>query len=112
MKYAIIRLGGKQFKISEGNTISVERQSEPLNIEVLSYADGEDISIGNPTLDNIDIKVKMGDETKEKTRVARFRAKSRHRRVYGHKQPFSAITIEKISKKDKKEVKETKEVNK
>lgn len=97
-KYAIIQLGGKQFKITEGLEFRLERQ-EKLDIGVLLYFDGKNVEIGEPLLTGITVKAKIiGEEKAPKIRVARFRAKSRHRRVKGHKQPMSVVKVESISK--------------
>ena len=109
MKYAIIELGGKQFKIQEGDTFKLERQ-KALSFGVLMYSDGKETLIGQPTLANIDIKAEIiGVERAKKIRVARFKSKSRYRKVRGHKQPLSVVKVEKISKKSstKKAVAET-----
>lgn len=101
-KYAIIQLGGKQFKITEGLEFKVDRQ-EKLNIGVLLYSDGKTVEIGEPLLTGVNVKAKIvGNETAPKIRVARFKSKSRYRRVKGHKQPISVVKVESISKGAKK----------
>jgi len=97
MNYAIVRLGGKQFRITEGDTISVERQQSPVNVEVLAYAEGDTITLGTPLLTNITVIADIIDETTVKTVVSRYKSKSRYRKSNGHKQPFSTIKISKIS---------------
>ena len=100
-KYAIIQLGGKQFKIEEKQKIKLERQKK-LDVEVLLYNDGKTITIGNPTVKGVVVDAKIvNDEIKDKTRVARFRSKSRHRRVKGHKQPMCVVEILSIGKQAK-----------
>jgi large subunit ribosomal protein L21 len=110
MKYAIVKLGGKQFKITEGLKFDVERQSD-LVFDVLYYTDGKEILVGEPVLTDIVVKAKIVEDKKaRKIRVARYKSKSRYRRVQGHKQPISVIEIESIStKKAKTETKEVKE---
>ena len=112
MNYAIIRLGGKQFKVVEGDTINVERQSSPVKVDVLAYAEDENIIIGTPVISNIEIKADIIDEDNVKTIVARYKSKSKYRKVNGHKQPFSVIKISKISKKDSVKKTKTKETKK
>ena len=97
-KYAIIQMAGKQFKITEGLEFKVERQ-EKLNIDVLLFADGKTVEIGEPIVKGVIVKAKiLGEETAPKIRVARFKSKSRYRRVKGHKQPMRVVKIEKITK--------------
>ena len=110
-KYAVIKLGSKQFLIREGDVIELERQQKPLKIEVLMYFDGSESIIGEPELNNVDIKAEIiEDKLGEKVRVARFKKKSRYNKVKGHRQPVSVIKIEKIGgllkvkEEDKKKV--------
>lgn len=98
MKYAIVRLGGKQFKVSEGDVFNVERQANPLSIEVLAYSEGETLELGTPVLTDVIVKAEITDEDTVKTRVARYKSKSRYRKVNGHKQPFSVIKVTEIAK--------------
>ena len=109
MKYAIVALGGKQIKIKEGQTFSIERQ-EKLNMEVLAYSAGKEFLVGSPTLADIIVKASIvGEERAPKITVARYKSKSRYRRKKGHRQPMSVVTIESILKKgEKAEKKETK----
>ena len=103
MKYAVVRLGGKQFKIKEGTKIEVERQKTPLQFDVLFYSDNGNTMIGNPIVEGITVSAKVIEEKlDEKIRVARFKSKSRYRKVKGHRQPLSVIEIEKIGKGTKK----------
>jgi len=97
MNYAIVRLGGKQFKIEEGDTVTVERQQSPVNVEVLAYAEGDNITLGTPVLTNITVTAEVIDEKTVKTVVSRYKSKSRYRKSNGHKQPFSIVKISKIS---------------
>jgi large subunit ribosomal protein L21 len=99
MKYAVISLGGKQFKIKEGDTFKLERQKK-LDINVLLYVDGDKVEVGTPSLSGVKVDAKIvREERGPKIRVARFKSKSRYRKVKGHKQPLSVVEIVKISKK-------------
>lgn len=113
-KFAIIKIDGKQMKVSEGDTFKVNRQ-EKLDITVLAYSDGKVFAVGTPVLEDIVVKAKIsGEERGRKIDVSRFRSKSRHRRNRTHRQPLSLVTIESINKKgtaatsQKKEEKEEK----
>lgn len=107
-KYAIIQLDGKQFKVTEGLEFKVNSQ-EKLNIGVLLYSDGKVLEIGNPLLTDVEVKAKIiGADRAPKIIVARFKSKSRYRKVKGHTQPLSIIKIESIGKKETKEKKEVK----
>lgn len=109
-KYAIIQLGGKQFKVVEGSTLKVDHQIA-LSIDVLAYSNGSELTLGAPFMEDVTVKAEL-DETplSKKTTVSRFRSKSRHRRKLGHKQPLSLVTISSISLKGEKVAKEDKKV--
>ncbi len=108
MAYAIIALGGKQFKVQEGDTFKLERQSE-LKPEVLLYVDEDGTIVGQPVIEDISVKATViSEERDSKVRVARFRAKSRYSKVKGHRQPISIIKIESIDKKGKQKAVEAK----
>jgi len=98
MKYAVVRLGGRQFKIEEGRQLTVDRFSGEVG-DVLLFVDGDDVRIGRPLVEGVKIKTKVVDEGFEKTEIRRFKAKSRYRKVKGHKQPVTKILIEKIEVK-------------
>jgi len=96
MKYAIAQLGGKQVKICEGATFKLERQKD-LKFDVLLFSEDSKVLIGTPYLKNINVSADIvGEERTKKIRVARFKSKSRYRKVKGHRQPISVITIKKI----------------
>ncbi|PWU22456.1 50S ribosomal protein L21 [Candidatus Cerribacteria bacterium 'Amazon FNV 2010 28 9'] len=103
MKYAVIQLSGKQHVVREGEKLQVDRleggEQEALTIkDVLLIADGETVSIGAPFVEKAVVKAKIVSHEKgEKIRVATFKAKSRQRKVRGHRQHLTTIEIEKIS---------------
>ena len=93
MKYAVIRLGNRQFKVEEGQNLTVDRFDGKIS-EVLLLVDGETVKIGKPLVEGVKIRTKIIDEGFEKTEIRRFKAKSRYRKVKGHKQPKTTIRIE------------------
>ncbi len=102
MKYVVIQTGGKQYRVSEGDVIEVEHlasekdQAITFN-EVLLYANGNSSKIGMPFVDGISVGAMVIDHIRgEKIRVAKFKAKARHRRVTGHRQSLTRIKIEAI----------------
>jgi len=98
MKYAIIAFGGKQLKVSEGDTFNIEEQGE-LSSSVLAYSDGEKLEVGTPVLSDMTVKLsKVEDKKDKKVRVVRFKSKSRYHKVKGHRQPISVVKVEKIGK--------------
>ena len=101
-KYAIIQLLGKQHKVSLGDTIVVDRlpQEEGKTFEikeVLLVADGADLKIGQPLVEGASVSLKVLSHDKaKKIRVATYKAKSRTRKVKGHRQHQSTLEITKI----------------
>ena len=110
MEYAIIKSGGKQYKVSEGDIIEVDKLSSDKNKQSLRSGDlkdvifenvlllvsDSDVKIGKPTL-SAKVKGKLLEDFKgEKIRVAKFKSKVRYRRVTGFRAQLSRIKIEKI----------------
>lgn len=95
MKYAIVRIGGRQFKVEEGKNLTVDRFDGKIN-EVLLFVDGDKVKIGKPLVSGVKVKTKVIEEGTEKTEVRRFKAKSRYRKVKGHKQPTTKLLVEKL----------------
>lgn len=111
MKYAVIQTGGKQYTVSEGDILEVERlstkpqESIVFNDVLLYVADG-DVKVGMPYIAGMSIAAEVIADVKgEKIRVAKFKAKARYRRTTGHRQSLSQIKIIQIgSEKEKKVV--------
>lgn len=108
MDYAVIETGGKQYKVTSGQTLEieklpVEKDENVLFDKVLLYVSEGKTEIGTPYLSDIVVKAKMVDQIKgEKIRVAKFKAKSRYRKVMGHRQLISKVLIESIKKEKQK----------
>ncbi|MBU1036608.1 50S ribosomal protein L21 [Patescibacteria group bacterium] len=102
MKFAVIKTGGKQYKVCEGEKLKVEKlnkkKDESFDFDqVLLFADGDKTEIGTPSL-NRKVKAKILDQGKaKKIRVVKYKPKIRYHKVYGHRQPFTQVQIEKIS---------------
>lgn len=107
MKYAIISSGGKQYKVQEGDVISVDSLSlkpdEKYTFEdVLLFTDEGKVKVGAPKVSGVVVSGSVIKEEKgEKIRVAKFKAKARYRKVIGYRHTFSKIKIDKIALKDK-----------
>lgn len=103
MKYAVIKTGGKQYKVREGDIIEVERMaSQPEDTvtfpEVLLYTNDGVAAIGQPVVDGIVVSGKvLANMRGEKIRVAKYKAKVRYRRVTGHRQELTQVRIDSIS---------------
>ena len=100
--YAIIKTGGKQYKVSEGDVITVEKlaQAEGEAVvfdQVLAVVNDGDVKVGKPVIEGAKVTAKVEAQGKErKILVFKYKAKSNYRRRQGHRQPFTKVVIEKI----------------
>jgi large subunit ribosomal protein L21 len=101
--YAIIQLAGKQFKVSEGDTLVTDRLEQDVdsvldvNDVVLLVVDDK-AQVGTPILSGVTVSLKVVEHSKgDKIRVAKYKSKSRYRRVRGHRQHLTTLKVEKIS---------------
>jgi len=103
MNYAIVKIGCQQFKISEGDVIITEKiigkaKEKVIFKEVLLVFRDKKLMIGQPLVEKAKIEAEIMEQFKDKKlRVAKFKAKSRYRRVQGHRQLKTKIKIIKIS---------------
>jgi len=100
-KYAIIKISGHQYKVSEGEELLVDKIKDPKTTpEVLLISDGEKLSLGKPTVTGAKVTFKiLGEEKGEKIEVIKYRAKSRYRKHTGFRPDYSKIQILKITSK-------------
>ncbi|MCL5438858.1 MAG: 50S ribosomal protein L21 [Patescibacteria group bacterium] len=114
MKYAVIKTGGKQYKVSENDVIEVERLEHDSNNvsfnEVLLCVDEGSVKIGKPFIPGLSVKAEVIKDLKgDKIRVSKFKSKVRYRRVTGHRQSLTKVLIKEIgSLKESPKVKKTK----
>lgn len=103
MKYAVISFGPKQYKVSEGDQILVELldtdKKTGTTSDVLLVADGDKVKIGTPLLKGAKVKYSLIDEEvkMDKIKTLRYRAKSRYRKTFGHRQKMTKIKIDNIT---------------
>ncbi len=103
MSYAIIETGGKQYKIAEGDILSVEKlkdtkQGDTITFDkVLLVDDGKTTKIGTPYIDGAKIEAELVEEGKgKKLHIMKFKSKSRYKRRLGHRQPYSKVSVKNI----------------
>ena len=100
--YAIIETGGKQYKVQEGDIITVEKLAVDTGTaytfdRVLSVADGEKISFGAPYVAGASVAASvLGDGKGKKVVVYKFKSKKNYHRKKGHRQPFTRLKIDSI----------------
>lgn len=101
--YAVIKTGGKQYKVAEGETLRVERldgaQGDQIEIDqVLLVGDGEDVKIGAPTVDGAKVSATIkGHGRGDKIRVVKFKRRKDYKRVQGHRQSYTELEITSIA---------------
>ena len=107
MSYAVIKTGGKQYKVKAGEILKIEKlQDSKTNSkiefnDILAYGDDKTIEIGAPTISGAKVEAELIENSKNRT-VLIFKKRRRHnsRRKNGHRQEFSKIRINKIYSKD------------
>jgi len=99
-KYAIIKLQGHQYQVSENDEILVDKMPEGKELEVLLFVDGAKIKVGKPILKDVSVKIKVINEEKgDKIKVFKYKSKSRYRKQRGFRAQYTRVLIEKISSK-------------
>lgn len=100
--YAIVKTGGKQYQVSSGDQLRVEKldgqvgDTVELNA-VLLIADGEEVTVGTPVIENAHVVATIAEQGKEK-KIKVFKRKRRkgYRLMRGHRQPYTALKISEI----------------
>jgi len=100
--YAVVETGGKQYKVTEGATIDVERLSfelgETVELDrVMMVSDGESVRIGKPILDDTAVSATVVEHGRApKVVVFKYRPKQRYRNKRGHRQEYTRLRIDEI----------------
>ena len=95
--YAIIKTGGKQYRVSEGDVITIEAEGTVSFDEVVTVVKDGDVKVGTPLVDGAKVTGTVLEHGKaKKILVFKYKAKSNYRRRQGHRQPFTKVRIEKI----------------
>jgi large subunit ribosomal protein L21 len=101
---AVVKTGGKQYKVREGETLKIEKvaskEGEALLLDVLMVGDeeGKDVKIGTPTVSGAKVVAKVIEQGRaKKVSVVKYKPKVRYKRNVGHRQPYTKVEIEKIT---------------
>jgi large subunit ribosomal protein L21 len=100
--YAVIQTGGKQYRVSPGEEVKLEKLpgevGDPIAFEkVMLVSDGESVKIGKPYLENTSVVGRLTRHGKSrKVLVVKFKRRKNYRRKKGHRQQFSMVKIENI----------------
>ena len=101
--HAIIETGGKQYKVAEGDTLFIEKlpqqAGDAVTFEkVLAVIDGDKITVGTPVVEGAKVDASVVKNGKgKKVIVFKYKPKKGYRRKQGHRQPYTKVTIGKIS---------------
>ena len=100
--YAIIATGGKQYRVSEGDVIFVEKLAGEVDdalvfTDVLTVVQDGDVKIGAPFIEGAKVTAKVLKQDKNKKIIIyKYKSKANYRRKTGHRQPYTKVSIEKI----------------
>lgn len=96
-KIAVIKTGGKQYKVQAGDTVKVEKLEaevgRKIKLDTLLVAEGDNLELGQPLLDQrVEAEVLETGKGKKIT-VVKYKSKTRYKRTVGHRQQFTALKI-------------------
>ena len=100
--YAVIATGGKQYKVTQGETLRVEKldgeEGSTVKLDnVLMVADGDKVEVGTPTLDKASVTAKITAHGRgDKVEIVKFRRRKHSRSQMGHRQSYTEIEVTEI----------------
>lgn len=100
--YAVIKSGGKQYRVQEGKTLKLEKLSLAVGDtvkfdEILMVADGEKLSVGTPTLEKANVEAKVVSHGRHrKVKIIKFKRRKHHMKRQGHRQFYTEVEVTKI----------------
>jgi large subunit ribosomal protein L21 len=103
--YAVIKTGGKQYRVAAGEKIKVEKLagdvgSDVVLDQVLMLADGDNVTIGAPLVQGASVQAKvLAQGRHDKVMIFKMRRRKHYRKTQGHRQDYTEIQIEKIAAK-------------
>ena len=101
--YAIVKTGGKQYKVAQGDVLFVEKleanEGDVVTLDqVLAVAGENGLTVGSPVVEGATVTAKVVAQGKaKKVIVYKYKAKKDYRRKQGHRQPYTKLVIEKIN---------------
>ncbi len=101
--YAVIKTGGKQYKVSEGETLKIEKLTAEVGgtvafDDVLLVADGEDIKVGTPRVEGGKVSATVVSHGRgKKVMIIKFKRRKHYRKQAGHRQSYTEVQITGIS---------------
>ena len=104
MKYAVVKIGGSQYKVAEGDLVSVEKiqgkKGDKVTLsDVYLLVDEKSFKLGKPLVSGTCVEAQIIDQYQgKKVRVATYKAKSRYRRTLGHRKQLTKLKVVKIKR--------------
>ena len=101
--YAVIKTGGKQYRVAEGSTLKVEKltaaEGDSVELDqVLMVADGDDVKVGSPYVEGGKVTATVKSHGRgKKVHIVKFRRRKHHLKRQGHRQAFTEIEVTGIS---------------
>jgi len=108
MTYAIIKTGGRQFRVTEGGTLDVDLVDVELGktatfSDVLMFVDGKNVTYGNPLISGAKVTAEVLEQRKDKKVVAfKYKRRKGYHRTVGHRRKLTRVKIKNISVGGKK----------
>ena len=102
--YAIIKTGGKQYRVSENDTLRIEKLDAELGSmveidQVLAVADSDEVIFGTPLVAGAKVILKvLGNERANKIKVFKFKKCKNYKRTQGHRKSLTRVSVQKIEK--------------
>ena len=100
--FAVIKTGGKQYKVSEGDVLDIEKiekqEGDEFTFdEVLLVEEDGDSKIGKPNVDGASVKAEVLEQGREDKKIVyKYKPKKRQRKKKGHRQPYTKVEIKEI----------------
>ena len=101
--YAVVRTGGKQYRLKIGDSVKVEKLPDEVgNIvelsQILMVSDGSDVKVGTPLVTGASVKAEIvGHGRNKKIRVFKMKRRKKYRRTQGHRQAFTQLKVTEIN---------------
>ena len=100
--YAVIKTGGKQYKVQIGDSIYIEKldleDGAVVEFDTVLFSNDDDIRVGSPFIEDVKVAAKIIRQAKgKKIVVFKFKSKKNYRRKQGHRQPYTQVEITAIN---------------
>ncbi|MGB0721830.1 MAG: 50S ribosomal protein L21 [Gammaproteobacteria bacterium] len=96
--YAVIKTGGKQYRVAEGDKLRVEKltagEGDSVDFDVLMVGEGADVKIGTPVVEGAKVSATVQAHGRgKKVEIIKFRRRKHHRKQQGHRQDYTEVLI-------------------